>query len=254
MNRMKNLAKYSSIAFLALSAVVFSSCTDSYSYDKAPAYHGGQAYLVADSLNFTFSPTDAQTFDFKVERNDSTKAETVSLKSDNKVFTIPSEVSFAAGERSKVVPVTFNIPIGETDTLNVSLDSAQAYIYAPSFKRFIVKRDYVWIDLGQGQWTSSIFSQSSAVEVFKAGGADVYRVKEPYEAGHDIDIVVQGSSAMVASQYGFVDSSLGTCNVMSWEKHGIPSTFDGHTFTLKLGIVAGSSLHGPYTETLVLPE
>ncbi|MCH3995094.1 MAG: hypothetical protein LKE54_08620 [Prevotella sp.] len=90
--------------------------------------------------------------------------------SDNKVFTVPSEVSFAAGERSKVVPVTFNIPIGETDTLNVSLDSAQAYIYAPSSKRFIVKRDYVWIDLGQGQWTSSIFSQSSAVEVFKAGG------------------------------------------------------------------------------------
>jgi hypothetical protein len=38
---MKNLAKYSSIAFLALSAAVFSSCTDSYSYDKAPAYHGG---------------------------------------------------------------------------------------------------------------------------------------------------------------------------------------------------------------------
>ena len=115
---MNKFFKYTFIALLGVLTLGLSSCTDEYEYTPTSKTElGGNAYLVSEgSTAISFLPSAEQSFTFQVSRVDSTEAQTVSLSSSNEKFTVPATVSFAAGQKTAEVKVSFNIATGTYET------------------------------------------------------------------------------------------------------------------------------------------
>lgn len=137
---MNKFFKYTFIALLGVLTLGLSSCTDEYEYTPTSKTElGGNAFLVSDgSTAISYLPTAEQSFTFKVSRIDSTEAQTVGLSSSNEKFTVPATVSFAAGQKTAEVKVSFDIATGTSEKLvspslmQRSITMLQPYLIIPS--------------------------------------------------------------------------------------------------------------------------
>ena len=139
---MKKIFKYAFVACLGALALGFSSCDDKYEYTPASASDlGGNAFMIpAESTELTLTEADEQSFEVTVSRVDSTKAETIALTSDNDKFNAPTQVEFAAGEKSKTAVVTFNLPAGTQEKVNIRVSDEDAFNYGLPELGFTVTR------------------------------------------------------------------------------------------------------------------
>jgi hypothetical protein len=203
---MKKLFKFSYIALFAILAVALNACTDDYEYD-APSVNNAGAYLSASKTTMAFTPDLQQTFTFNVSRHDSTTAQTIKLKSDNAKFTVPAEVAFAAGEKTKTVSVNFDIPTGSTEKLTVSVDSTDAYIYGAQALTFTIQR----FNQLAGLFVSAAMEDQWDVVIYEMGNGG-YRIVDCYATGKNIDftidsknvVTVKEQAAWTHSKYGVV--------------------------------------------------
>jgi len=110
------------------------------------------------------------------------------------VFTLPTSVVFEDGSGEAILTIPLeNAEIGITYAISLQFDSAKV---SPSgfFKTTVnVKKEYIWEPYGTGQWLDgiipAIFNVGAdgvgpyPVELDKAEGLEVYRMKNPYGFG-----------------------------------------------------------------------
>ena len=154
-------------AFLAMVAVAeFTSCTDDYSYDPAAKdATSSQAFLnTADgATSYTYLPDMDQKLTIMVGRPDSTLAATIALSSNNSKFNVPSTVSFAAGEGTKDVDVTFDIVTGTSEDVCIAVAPENAYKYGVDSLKLSILRDYTWVKYkDKGLFSNSFFGPENA--------------------------------------------------------------------------------------------
>lgn len=140
------------------------SCTDNYEYESAVSNATStQAYLYPEgSTSLSFLPNDEQSFVVKVGRSNASSEATVALSCDNEKFSVPSTVTFAEGETSADVTVTFDIATGSTEDVTISLADENSHEYGKNNLSYSIKRDYTWIKLGKGLFSSAFFGINGA--------------------------------------------------------------------------------------------
>lgn len=218
-------------AFLAMVvAAGFTSCTDDYSYDPAVKdATSNQAFLnTADGeSSYTYLPDMEQKLTIKVGRPDSTQAATIALSCDNSKFKVPSTVSFAAGEGTKTVDVTFDIETGTSQDACIALAPENAYQYGVDSLRISILRDYTWVKFkDKGLFTNSFFGPENAPIVIAQAKEKpgLYKLYSPFhsvvaedgldEAGeNDYEILVDPSlkkgGAFATAYSGYVNEKYG---------------------------------------------
>lgn len=139
---MKQFFRYAFVACLGTFAISLSSCDDKYEYTPASADDlGGNAFMIpAESTEIALTEGEEQAFTVTVSRVDTTQAETIALTSDNDKFNAPTQVEFAAGEKSKTAIVTFNITPGTREKVNIRVSEKDAFDYGLPELGFTVTR------------------------------------------------------------------------------------------------------------------
>ncbi|MBR1934335.1 MAG: hypothetical protein IJ841_11730 [Prevotella sp.] len=127
---MKKIFRYAFLALLGITALTLGSCTESYEYDATPAASGSQVYFSNELPSQVEISPDATSFAVAISRVDSTDAITVPLQSTitaGSIFSVPSQVSFAAGQRTVDIPVSYDpasIEYGRYDTISIAINDA----------------------------------------------------------------------------------------------------------------------------------
>ena len=107
---MKNLVKSSYIALISIIAVAFSACTNDYDYTAASAPEN-QVYF-SNALETTIEiDKNAGSFDVVLNRVSDKGSVSVPLTfeaGEDNIFTVPSSVSFADGQKEAKISITFN--------------------------------------------------------------------------------------------------------------------------------------------------
>lgn len=114
-------------------------------------------------------------------RTNATGEQTFDLACDNDKFTAPATVTFKDGESVVVVPVTFNIGLGETETVLFTLPEEETTVYENSSVSITVSRDYTWVKNGTADFFEDIFyGLSATVDVQQAKEGDhLYKFVTP---------------------------------------------------------------------------
>lgn len=166
---MKNLFKYTFVALAGLMGMVFSACTNDYTYDPATV-SGNQVYF-SDQLPAVHDITvKASSFDVEVLRVDTKDAITVPLtvtKPDNSIFTIPNSVSFAPGEASAKLSISYdpaNVVYGNYEDITLSIaDANMATIYGLSSYSFKAGAT-AWVDYGTAFYREDLITTFFGVD------------------------------------------------------------------------------------------
>lgn len=107
---MKKIIRFSSLILVALVALLVSSCTNEYEYTGAEAA-AGDVYF-SNSLASTIELTKSESsFDVTLSRTNTSGSLTVPLTftaSEGNIFTVPTTVTFADGENTTTITVTYN--------------------------------------------------------------------------------------------------------------------------------------------------
>ena len=130
---------------LATLALAFTACTDEYEYDPAaPETGAAGAYISADETTFIFTQDEEPIITFTVERHDTEEAKSYKLfytsdDPDVSIKDFPTEVSFAAGEESKTLPVNLTLPAGTIGKeIVIGVNDEDAYVYGSKSMTFTV--------------------------------------------------------------------------------------------------------------------
>jgi len=257
---MKRIINYSFVVLL--SVLAFTSCdTDKYEYtaQSNPDLSGFFLYKVNSSYTVNFD--DDQVFYFYVKRNDSTAAATATLvttvDADNGTFNVPSSVSFAAGQGTALVPVTFSMDPGNA-TLNIEIAEDQKYGWGQTGATISIIRNGKEL---AGTFVSEFYGEQWNVTVYYMGNS-TYKIADCYESGRDISIVKnEDNTVTVSSQYAWTHSSYGGVYVIDYDSYQESepgnSVFDAEdlSFTMYLvHYVPGVGAFGAFKEVLYLDE
>ena len=160
---MKNLFKYTFVALAGLMGMVFSACTNDYTYDPATV-SGSQVYFSDQLPTIQEISTKASSFEVEVLRVDTKDAISVPLtvtKPDNSIFTIPSSVSFAAGQASAKISIGYdpaNVEYGNYEDITLSIaDANLATIYGLSSYSFKAGAT-AWVDYGTALYREDLMT------------------------------------------------------------------------------------------------
>jgi len=123
-----------------------------------------------------------------------------------------------------------------------------------------VKCDYNWIDLGEGFYSSPDWWEDEfKVEVQHAEGYNIYRIKDLFQNGYDIDFIIEGTDVYVESQPSWKHSTYGDIYLVG-DAHdnmdGYAGTYDEATKVVTLTLyhyVPGVGGFGTFTDTLTMP-
>ncbi len=195
---------------MLLGAVLaISSCTSEYDYDGFAKVSGNQVYFDKNAAVSTIEiDPQGTSFPIVLGRAVTTEAITVPLivtQPDNSIYTIPKQASFAAGESTTTINVTYdpaNIVYGNYEDITISLGDSAAYAtpYGLSTYSFKAGRT-AWVDYGTAlyredcmtTWFSvenvvySVALQKNTVEEGVYRLVNVYGGAYPYNAPGDYD-------------------------------------------------------------------
>ncbi len=181
---MKNIKNLLSVLMVLIALATIHSCKD-----DAPVYvlaekqvGGVQAFIYENTpSNLSVTP-DKQTFELTFGRKNESQAATVDLQvidKDDK-FDVPA-LSFAAGEKTKKINVSFNLAITESRQLTIIIPKEQSYLYGNDSLTITVKNDYTWLDAGIVSFNSDWAGTTKDIKIEKAKeGNGLYRILSPY--------------------------------------------------------------------------
>lgn len=243
---MKKIFKYSLMLLCAIMAIGMTSCTDSYDYDPAAPENKG-AFLIANTTSYMFTPGEAQEFDVTVQRRDTVEAGVVNLTSDNTKFNVPSQVSFAANEKSKTIKVTSNLESGSNETVNIGIAEGEGYSYGSNAITFTIMTPKKYV----GTFNSAAMGDAWEQEVYELGNGK-YMLPDLYYQGAPITFVIdwKTNKITVAAQAAWVHQTYGTVAVQG------NGTYDPEEKVAKMILThyvsAGS--FGDFEEDFYFPE
>lgn len=120
---------YGGLFAVALMGLSVSACVEEYEYTPAEKDNANKAYIFAEELNIEFIEDEKQTFDILVGRPDSSQAGSVHLVSSNPKFKIPSELEFAAGERTKLLTISCDLEPATSEKVTIKVADNEVYNY-----------------------------------------------------------------------------------------------------------------------------
>jgi hypothetical protein len=182
---MKNIFKYS----LALLTVVlgFASCDSEKDENYQPAVaSGAQVYFandLANTVNLTFSDTK---FSVPVSRANKGEAVTVNITKEDAdgLFTVPTSVSFAAGEDQANIEIGLDptkFEYNDFKTLTLSIDPTMATPYGIASITLKVGMPLTYKSLGMGTYVDNWAGYTGSVEVQQCEqNPNSFRLVKPY--------------------------------------------------------------------------
>lgn len=263
---MNKFFKYTFIALLGVLTLGLSSCTDEYDYSPASKTElGGNAFLVSEgSTALSYLPTAEQSFTFQVSRVDSTEAQTVTLSSSNEKFAVPASVSFAAGQKTAEVKVTFNIATGTTENTRIAIADADKYYYAATVLDYAITRYQAY----SGTYIANGLGFELQTPCYQIGAGQFMIPADP-ENGYEYDIVFTinaKNQVVVAPQPAWNHTSYGAVYVMGnadddattdGSGSGVAGTYDPKTGLVKMQMynyVPGVGSFGTFEDDFVFDE
>lgn len=192
---MNKIFKSAFVALVALIGLTMTSCVNKYDYDAATA-SGEQVYFDNSTSKVALSK-DATSFTVPVLRVATTEAATIALTSTDEsgIFTIPSSVSFAAGENKALVTIGYDPTKLEYDdfksiTLSLS-DTSYGTPYGFSSLSFLAGIPSPFVTIGKAKFMDSwMYDAETYFDVTLQQNEinpDIYRIVNPYD-----EILVKG--------------------------------------------------------------
>lgn len=247
---MKNILIQGLKIFCLTGTILFSSCNESVDYEPASSVvDGGNVYLSISSSSLVFTPDQETSFVVTVHRASSDADQTVSLTSDNPNFNVPSTVQFAAGEDKKDVTVGFNMEVGNTEKLNITVPEEDKYVYGVTDLSLTVTRDYTWSKPVVGALYSSFGGGAWYVNIQQAQEANIYKVVDAYEEGYNFTLTVNEDNSVTVPKQGVI-SDYGGYGLCSIQGTGV---MDGKNIVMDLQFTVSAGSFGVFTERIVLP-
>lgn len=190
---MKTIFKYAYVALFAVLALA--SCGDDYDYSPAnPKEQGGNATIEASESSYMFLPGETQEISFTVSRVDTTQAGTVNLTSNSEYFPV-EPVSFKAGEKSKTVTLTGNMPVGKSENVAISVADDDAFLYGTKEVHFAVSV-YRQFD---GVITSNLARNPFGCSIIDLTDGD-FMIPDAYEAGYNVTFHIDFNTNLVTAK------------------------------------------------------
>lgn len=256
---MKTINKIFGALTLSCLMLGMGACTDECGYAPAGSVDENAPVVsfAADGIGFVeFAPSDDKSLTVTLARQDASSEETVGLvvvQNDQNVFQIPSSATFAAGESTTTVDITFpEAELGVEYTYVIRLD-VDVYRQDLITLNTATVQVVQWDMVGQGSLTSSLLESTASCNVYKASHATWYKAEAPFEEGMDIVFKVQDdNSVVVEDQAIFTHASYGTVFVNNNSGGGI---YDPETNVIQAALYyyCSAGYFGTFVETLTLP-
>lgn len=178
--------KYMFSILTVLALCVFASCNQD---SEGTIYNADN-----QGLSFTFNsfemsaPANNPVISVPVYRAVADEAFTssITVSTDAEGITVPSGVSFAAGEKETTIDIDLGdkLGVGEIVDITITLNEADASIGGVSETVVSAYKEYVFETLGMGTFQDNwALGGTYSVEIQKAQGFDRYRVIDPYKEG-----------------------------------------------------------------------
>lgn len=256
---MNKIFKHSYIALSMALGLGLAACTDECEYTPAGPVDANvpMVSFASEGGEFReFSPAEDKTLTISLERADASDEETVGLivnQNDGGVFQIPASVTFAAGESTTTVDITFpEAELGEVYTYVIRLDVdpyRQDLITLYSGSVQVVQ----WDMIGTGTLTCTLLTSTGSCNIYKASHTAWYKAEAPMEEGMDIVFKVQDdNSVVVEDQPIFTHASYGTVYVNNTTGGGIYDP-EANAIQAAFYYYCSAGYFGTYVETLTLP-
>ena len=219
---MNKIFKSAFVALVALIGLTMTSCVNKYDYDAATA-SGEQVYFDNSTSKVALSK-DATSFTVPVLRVATTEAATIALtsKDESGIFTIPSSVSFAAGENKALVTIGYDPTKLEYDdfksiTLSLS-DTSYGTPYGSSSLSFLAGIPSPFVTIGKAKFMDSwMYDAETYFDVTLQQNEinpDIYRIVNPYneilvKGGYSPNYVKKGPSEYLTFQLRHAGEEVG---------------------------------------------
>lgn len=193
---MNKIFRYAKIAVAALVTVAMGACTSDYEYDTPEALKGAQVYFSNTLPSKIEVNKESGNFDVTLSRQNTEGELTVPLvftADEGNIYTVPSTVTFADGEATANIHVTFNpdeLVYGNYvgGTISFDADNFSTPYGATSYKFKAGASAYVDVAGGKGKFRDGLVSSAYGIEVLEydvqiqqdAHTPGIYRVVAPY--------------------------------------------------------------------------
>lgn len=193
---MNKIFRYAKIAIAALVTVAMGACTSDYEYDTPEALKGAQVYFSNTLPSKIEVNKESGNFDVTLSRQNTEGELTVPLmfKADEgNIYTVPSTVTFADGEATANIHITFNpdeLVYGNYvgGTISFDADNFSTPYGATSYKFTAGASAYEDVEGGKGKFRDGLISALYGIEVLEydvqiqqdAHTPGIYRVVAPY--------------------------------------------------------------------------
>lgn len=193
---MNKIIRYAKIAIAALVTVAMGACTSDYEYDTPEALKGAQVYFSNTLPSKIEVNKEAGNFDVTLSRQNTEGELTVPLMftaDEGNIYTVPSTVTFADGEATANIHITFNpdeLVYGNYvgGTISFDADNFSTPYGATSYKFTAGASAYVDVAGGKGKFRDGLISALYGIEVLEydvqiqedAHTPGIYRVVAPY--------------------------------------------------------------------------
>lgn len=193
---MNKIFRYAKIAIAALVTVAMGACTSDYEYDTPEALKGAQVYFSNTLPSKIEVNKESGNFDVTLSRQNTEGELTVPLMftaDEGNIYTVPSTVTFADGEATANIHVTFNpdeLVYGNYvgGTISFDADNFSTPYGATSYKFTAGASAYVDVAGGKGKFRDGLISSAYGIEVLEydvqiqqdAHTPGIYRVVAPY--------------------------------------------------------------------------
>lgn len=193
---MNKIFRYAKIAVAALVTVAMGACTSDYEYDTPEALKGAQVYFSNTLPSKIEVNKESGNFDVTLSRQNTEGELTVPLvftADEGNIYTVPSTVTFADGEATANIHVTFNpdeLVYGNYvgGTISFDADNFSTPYGATSYKFKAGASAYVDVAGGKGKFRDGLISSAYGIEVLEydvqiqqdAHTPGIYRVVAPY--------------------------------------------------------------------------
>lgn len=238
-----------------MSVFSLTSCYDEKGDEYAPATKEAGAFIYVPSTDVKFAADDDQVLTIKIGRTESSVS-SATLTCDNSKFDAPSSVSLNGDFTEVKIP--FSMMGGTTETVTFTLgDGASAY--GAKSVTMNVTRDYVWVNIGTGLFTSEFFEDAWEQPVLQAEGTQKYILPDLYAEGYDLafELTEDGEALagpIKAFDTGYEHPTYGMIRGRNLDIATYPMTRDGNAITIPLQFVVDAGSFGWASETIELPE
>lgn len=264
---MKNMRKIIMSAFGI--ALMLTACSEDYperTESYKPASDVMSVYFPAsESGTVEVAPT-ATTYLVNVSRMDSSKAAVIPLKKIydlSGLFTIPSSVTFAAGQKDATVQITFpDLVDFKLYPIGIELDETYTNPYDSlvigTSKLALTISQTDWADYAVGEFTSAFFDDHWTQTLQYSKILDRYKLTDLYATGYGFQFSWDGSEAvdfMGETATGYVDSKYGMIFATGDSdptKSFYKSASKSFTFNMEFTVSAGKI--GVYDEVFVITQ